>query len=77
MEIQQENHILLHYKDSKVGLIEQAAACFGIRRAFSMFPKCVGMITTHWFTLLMQKFVLAILTILTIVSIVSLFREAL
>jgi len=37
LDTQQENHILSHY--CKEALIEQAAACFGGRRALSMLPR--------------------------------------
>lgn len=43
LDTQHENHILAHYKDNKETLIEQAAACFGIKKAFAMFPKSLNM----------------------------------
>lgn len=38
-DLQQEHHLLSHYKDNKDLYFSQAAACFGYKKAYSMIIK--------------------------------------
>ena len=39
LDISHENHLVNHYKDNREVFFEQAAACFGYKKAYSMIIK--------------------------------------
>ena len=39
LDMQHENHLTSHYKESKEVFFEQCAACFGYKKSYSMIIK--------------------------------------